>query len=84
VRFFIMADGTVADAKIVRASGIPPFDHAAFQAIITSSPFRPLPKDLLAAVPGKDREGITVTFFYNMRMDDEGEGGPPGPPRKSP
>jgi TonB family protein len=84
VRFFIMADGTVADAKIVRGSGIPPFDHAAFQAIITSSPFRPLPKDLLAAVPGKDREGITVTFFYNMRMDEEGEGGPPGPPRKSP
>jgi len=83
VRFFIMADGTVADAKIVRASSIPPFDHAAFQAIVTSSPFRPLPKDLLAAVPGKDREGITVTFFYNMRMDEE-EGGAPGPPRKSP
>jgi TonB family protein len=84
VRFFIMADGTVADAKIVRVSGIPPFDHAAFQAIVTSSPFRPLPKDLLAAVPGKDREGITVTFFYNMRMDEEGDGSPPGPPRKSP
>jgi TonB family protein len=83
VRFFIMADGTVADAKIVRASSIPPFDHAAFQAIVTSSPFRPLPKDLLAAVPGKDREGITVTFFYNMRMDEE-ETGAPGPPKKSP
>jgi TonB family protein len=83
VRFFIMADGTVADAKIVRASGIPPFDFAAFQAIVKSSPFRPLPKDLLAAVPGKDREGITVTFFYNMRMDEE-EGGAPGPPKKSP
>jgi TonB family protein len=86
VRFFIMADGTVADAQIVRASGIPPFDHAAFQAILKSSKFRPLPADLLAQVPGKDREGITVTFFYNMRLDEEEDGapGPPGPPKKSP
>ena len=83
VRFFIMADGTVEDAKILRASGIPPFDFAAFQAILKSSKFRPLPPDLLAQVPGKDREGITVTFFYNMRMDEE-EDGAPGPPRKSP
>jgi TonB family protein len=67
VRFYIMADGRVADAKYISKSGVPPFDFAAFQAIIKSDPFRPLPKDLLAQVPGKDREGITVTFFYNMR-----------------
>lgn len=91
VRFFIMADGTVADAQIVRASGIPPFDFAAFQAILKSSKFRPLPADLLAQVPGKDREGITVTFFYNMRLDDEEDrapgppnGPPSGPTKKSP
>ena len=64
VRFFILADGTVADAKILRGSGIPPFDFAAFQAIVKSSPFRPLPADL-----GSTREGVTVTFFYNMRPD---------------
>jgi TonB family protein len=71
VRFYIMADGRVADAKYIAKSGVPPFDFAAFQAIIKSDPFRPLPKDLLAQMPGKDREGITVTFFYNMRPERE-------------
>jgi TonB family protein len=66
VRFFILADGTVADAKILRQSGIPPFDFAAFQAIVKSSPFRPLPADLHST-----REGVTVTFFYNMRPESE-------------
>lgn len=66
VRFYIMADGTVADPKIIRVSGIPPFDNAAFQAIVKSSPFRPLP-DILH----EEREGVTVTFFYNMRPESE-------------
>ena len=61
-----MADGTVADAKIIRVSGVPPFDNAAFQAIVKSSPFRPLPADL-----HEEREGVTVTFFYNMRPESE-------------
>lgn len=67
VRFFILADGTVADAKIIRGSGIPPFDYAAFQAIVKSSPFRPLPADLHS-----QREGVTVTFFYNLRPEEDG------------
>jgi TonB family protein len=67
IRFFILADGHVADAKIVRGSGIPPFDFAALQAILRSSPFRPLPSDL-----GESREGVTVTFFYNLRPEKEG------------
>jgi TonB family protein len=71
VRFYILADGTVADAKILRGSGIPPFDFAAFQAIVKSSPFRPLPKDL-----NSTREGVTVTFFYNMRPEREEAGAP--------
>ena len=66
VRFYILGDGTVADAKIIRSSGIPPFDFAAFQAIVKSSPFRPLPADL-----GSNREGVTITFFYNMRPESE-------------
>ena len=70
VRFFILADGTVADAKILRQSGIPPFDFAAFQAIVKSSPFRPLPADLHST-----REGVTVTFFYNMRPEAGERGG---------
>ena len=72
VRFYILADGRVADAKILRTSGIPPFDFAAFQAILKSSPFRPLPADL-----HEEREGITVTFFYNLRPEDEVPKGKP-------
>jgi TonB family protein len=69
VRFFIRGDGRVEGAKIISFSGTPPFDNAALQAILTSSPFRPLPKDL-----GSDREGVTVTFFYNIRPEREGAG----------
>jgi TonB family protein len=68
IRFYIMADGRVADARIVRYSGIPPFDNAALQAILKSSPFRRLPDEL-----HEDREGVTVTFLYNMRLDEEGK-----------
>lgn len=67
IHFDIRVDGTVSGATIVAGSGIPPFDYAAMQAILKSNPFKPLPKDLLKEVPGKDREGVTVTFFYNMR-----------------
>ena len=66
VRFYIKADGTVDGAKIIRYSGVPPFDNAALQAILKSSPFRPLPEVL-----HEEREGVTVTFFYNMRPDSE-------------
>jgi len=65
IRFYILKDGRVELEKILSSSGIPPFDNAAFQAIARSSAFRPLPEDL-----GHDREGVTVTFFYNMRPDE--------------
>jgi TonB family protein len=69
IRFYILADGRVADARILRSSGIPPFDFAALQAIVKSSPFRPLPEDL-----HEEREGVTITFFYNMRPGpDDGD-----------
>jgi TonB family protein len=69
VRFFIRGDGRVEGAKIISYSGTPPFDNAALQAILTSSPFRPLPRDL-----GSEREGVTVTFFYNIRPEKENAG----------
>ncbi len=69
IRFYIRGNGQVEGAQILSVSGVPPFDHAAFQAIVTSSPFRPLPADL-----GSDREGVTVTFFYNLRPEDEQRG----------
>jgi TonB family protein len=67
IRFFILADGRVDGARIVASSGVPPFDFAALQSILKSSPFRPLPTDL-----GSPREGVTVTFFYNIRPGREG------------
>ena len=71
IRFYILKDGTVDAERIVASSGIPPFDNVAYQAISKSNPFRPLPGDL-----GHDREGVTVTFFYNIHPEDE-----PYPPR---
>jgi protein TonB len=73
IRFFIMADGTVSGVQLLRPSDHPPYTSAAMQAILTSNPFRPLPKDLLRQVPGKDREGVVVTFFYNLRPGKDGE-----------
>jgi TonB family protein len=64
ISFSIMADGSVTDVKIVRPSTIPPYTHAAAKAIVDSDPFRPLPKDLLQLVPGKDRERIVIHFIY--------------------
>ena len=65
VRFYILKDGRVEAERILSNSGVPPFDNAAFLAIAHSSPFRPLPSDL-----GKDREGVTISFFYNIRPED--------------
>jgi TonB family protein len=65
IRFFILKNGRVEGERILSGSGVPPFDNAAFQAIARSSAFRPLPDDL-----GHDREGVTVTFFYNLRPED--------------
>ena len=65
IRFFILKDGRVQGATIIASSGIPPFDNSSLQAILRSNPFRPLPADL-----GKDREGVTVTFLYNIRPDE--------------
>ena len=67
--FFAPHMSLVEGAKILSVSGVPPFDFAALQAILTSSPFRPLPKDL-----GSDREGVNVTFFYNIRPEKEEQG----------
>jgi TonB family protein len=70
LRFYIRADGRVEGASIISHSGVPRFDEAALKAVLTSSPFRPLPKEL-----GHDREGVTLTFYYNIRPEESG-GGP--------
>jgi TonB family protein len=63
IRFYIEKDGTVTGQIITNESGKPPMDNAAFNAIKHSSPFDPLPTDLT----GVDREGVTITFYYNAR-----------------
>lgn len=69
IRYFIERDGTVTGMQILDESGKPPMDNAAFQAIVKSSPFRPLPADL----PGIEREGVTITFYYNSSPPNRGE-----------
>jgi protein TonB len=66
IRFFIERDGTVSGLRIVDESGKPPMDFAARDAIAHSSPFKPLPSDLT----GVDREGVTITFYYNTHPPD--------------
>jgi TonB family protein len=81
VAFSIMADGSVADVRVLRPSTIPPYTHAAMKAIIESNPFRPLPKDLLQLVPGKDRERIVIHFIYfptPEELDGRRDGTDPG------
>jgi TonB family protein len=66
IRFYIERDGTVTGLNIVNESGKPPMDFAARDAIGNSSPFDPLP----AALGATDREGVTITFYYNARPPD--------------
>jgi TonB family protein len=65
VRFFLMRDGRVEGLRLLVSSGIPPFDNASMQAIRNSSPFRALPPDF-----PNPREGVTITFLYNIRPED--------------
>ena len=68
IRFLIERDGTVTGLQIIDESGKPPMDFAARDAIADSSPFEPLPSDLT----GVDREGVTITFFYNATPPNRG------------
>jgi len=66
IRFYIERDGTVSGLQILDESGKPPMDFAARDAIARSSPFDPLPSDL----SGVEREGVTITFYYNTHPPD--------------
>ena len=65
VRFFLMKDGRVEGLRLLVSSGVPPFDNASMKAIQNSSPFRALPPDF-----PNPREGVTITFLYNIRPED--------------
>lgn len=66
IRFFIERDGRVTGLAIEQVSGHPSMDFAARDAILDGSPMPPLPSDLV----GVDREGVTITFFYNTEPPD--------------
>lgn len=45
VSFTILADGSVADVRVIQPSGISQLDFAAQRAVMAAAPFSPLPKD---------------------------------------
>jgi protein TonB len=67
IRFMIERDGRVSSVEVQRESEHPPMTFAARDAIINASPLPPLPADLT----GVDREGVTITFYYNMRPPED-------------
>lgn len=77
IRFFLLSDGRVEGVRLLVSSGIPPYDNAALQAVRNSNPFRPLPPDF-----PNPREGVTITFLYNIRPEElDGSEAPKEPPR---
>jgi outer membrane biosynthesis protein TonB len=60
IHFFIGKNGTVSDLEILQEADHPPMTFAARDAILDASPLPPLPADL-----GSDREGVTISFYYN-------------------
>lgn len=68
IRFLIEKNGRVSGLQIQSESGHPPMDFAARDAILNASPLPPLPSDLT----GVEREGVTITFYYNVRPPDTG------------
>lgn len=71
IRFYIERNGRVTGLEIESESGHPSMDFAARDAILNASPLPPLPPDLT----GVDREGVTITFYYNTPVPDYGESG---------
>ncbi len=67
VRFYIERTGRVTGVTIEKESDHPPMDFAARDAIVNASPLPPLPGDLT----GVDREGVTITFYYNVKPPED-------------
>ena len=69
IHFFIDKNGAVSGLEILMDAQHPPMTFAARDAILDASPLPPLPSDL-----GSDREGVTITFYYNTRPPDDDGG----------
>jgi len=65
IRFDVFKDGSIRDLQVVRPSGIPSYDQSALDALRSSDPLPPLPKEVtVAKISGLFR------FFYNMEGED--------------
>jgi hypothetical protein len=69
LHFFIEKTGAVSGVEILMDAEHPPMTFAARDAIIDASPLPPLPADLHS-----EREGVTITFYYNTRPPEDGGG----------
>src|SRR4029077_10275315 len=60
VTFNVHKDGSITDLSVVGPCPIPPFNTAAYGALVSSNPTAALPPEYPA-----DKAFFTVTFFYN-------------------
>ena len=58
--FNVHKDGTISDLQVAGPSSIDGFNNAAFNALATSNPTYPLPREYPS-----DQAFFTVTFYYN-------------------
>lgn len=65
IRFDVLKDGSIRDLQVVRPSGVPSYDQSALDALRSSDPLPPLPKEVtVQKISGMFR------FYYNMAGED--------------
>jgi TonB family protein len=60
ITFYVHKDGRITDLTVRKPSGVEAFNHAAFNALVSSNPTVSLPPEY-----PDDRAFFTVTFYYN-------------------
>jgi len=58
--FNVHKDGSITDLTVLAPSDVESFNHAAYNALLSSNPTQPLPPEYPA-----DKAFFTVTFYYN-------------------
>ena len=68
IHFNVQKNGAITDLEVIRSSGIPSYDQSALNAMLSSNPLPPLPREVtLPKISG------TFRFFFNMPIDDNAE-----------
>jgi TonB family protein len=60
ITFYVHKDGRISELTVRKPSGVEAFNHAAFNALVSSNPTVALPPEY-----PDDRAFFTVTFYYN-------------------